>query len=78
MTIHAAVRYKGYLLDCAPVERSDHAFVSQVVISREDDQAVVEHRFSDLSVEDGNQAAVSYAKLWGRHWVDVHSGESEH
>jgi hypothetical protein len=75
MTIHAAVKYKGFLMDCAPVMRDDHAFVAQVVISREDNHAVREHTFSDLSVENATQAAISFAKSWGRHWIDLHGAE---
>jgi hypothetical protein len=72
MSIHSAVRYKGYILDCEPLRRSDSSYVAQVVISWEAGQDLTERIFPELSVENSTQAAVSFAKAWGRHWIDEH------
>jgi len=73
MSIHSAIRYRGFILDCEPVRRNDSCFVAQVTISREAGQAMDEHFFPELCVTESAPVAVSYAKSWGRHWVDEHS-----
>jgi hypothetical protein len=73
MSIHTAIRYRGFILDCEPVRKDDHSYVAQVTISREAGQAMDEHVFPELYVTDSAPVAVSYAKTWGRHWVDEHS-----
>lgn len=73
MTIHNAIRYRGFILDCEPVRKDDACYVAQVIISREAGQALDEHVFQELCVTSSAPVAVSYAKAWGRHWVDEHS-----
>jgi len=73
MTIHSAIRYKGFILDCEPSRKSDTCYVAQVVISRVAGQALDEHAFLDLCFKSSAPDAVSFAKAWGRHWIDEHS-----
>lgn len=73
MAITNAIRYKGFVLDCEPVKKDDASFAAQCIISREDGQALDEYAFSDLCVTVSAPLAVTFAKAWGRHWVDEHS-----
>lgn len=73
MAITHAIKYKGFVLDCEPVVKDAACFVAQVTISREVGQALVEFAFPDLCVTQSAPIAVSFAKAWGRHWVDEHS-----
>jgi hypothetical protein len=70
MAITSAIRYRGFVLDCEPDKRQGTRFVAQVIISHEAGQALDEYAFHDLWSADSAALAISYAKAWGRHWVD--------
>lgn len=72
MSITNAIRYKGYVLDCEPVKNDEASFVAQVIISREAGKALDEYAFPGLCVMASAPDAVTFAKAWGRHWVDEH------
>lgn len=72
MSITNAIRYRGYVLDCEPLRKDESSFVAQVTISREAGNALDEFAFCDLCTTGTAPLAVSFAKAWGRHWVDEH------
>lgn len=77
MAITNAICYKGFVLDCAPVELDVDSFAARCIISRESGDGLDEHAFTDLCSSTSAPLAVSFAKTWGRHWVDEHGKESD-
>jgi len=76
MAITNAIRYKGFFLDCEPVKQGNACFVAQVIITRESCQILDEYAFHDLWVARAAADAVSFAKGWGREWIDEHLQEA--
>lgn len=72
MAITNAIRYRGFVLDCEPVKKGESSFAAQVIISRQVDLSLDEYAFHDLCVAVSVPVAVTFAKAWGRHWVDEH------
>ena len=77
MAITNAMRYKGFSLDCAPVKEGNACFVAQVIITHESGAALDEYAFHDLWVAKAAADAVSFAKAWGRAWIDAHLQETD-
>jgi hypothetical protein len=77
MAITNAIRYKGFFLDCEPVKQGNACFVAQVIITRECGQALDEYAFHDLWVASAAADAVSFAKAWGREWIDEYLQEAD-
>lgn len=73
MAITNAIRYRGFVLDCEPLKKDESCYAAQVIISREVGLVLDEYAFPDLCMAQSAQVAVSFAKAWGRHWVDEHS-----
>ncbi|KQV54793.1 MULTISPECIES: hypothetical protein [unclassified Duganella] len=72
MAITNAIRYKGFFLDCEPIRQGNACFVAQVIITRESGQALDEYAFHELWMARAAADAVSFAKAWGREWIDDH------
>ena len=70
MAITNAIRYKGFFLDCEPAKMGNACFVAQAIITREYGLALHEYAFHDLWVACAAADAVSFAKAWGREWID--------
>lgn len=77
MSLTNAIRYKGYFLDCEPAQQGEARFIAQVIISHETGQALAEYAFHDLRITEAAAEAVSFAKAWGRHWVDEHIQQAD-
>ena len=77
MAITNAIRYKGFFLDCEPVKQGNACFVAQVIITRECGLALDEYAFHDLWVARASADAVSFAKAWGREWIDDHLQQAD-
>lgn len=77
MAITNAIRYRGYFLDCEPLKQDEFCYVAQVTIAREAGNALDEYAFRELWVAKASADAVTFAKAWGRQWIDEHLQQAD-
>lgn len=70
MAVLKKIHYQGYVFECAPIPLADGRFSARIAIVSHRGKTVIECQLPALAAFGVEDAAIEYAKRWGKAWVD--------